>query len=670
MLNEKIKGVYVLSLTEDTNRKEYIENHFNEIGINYFQFFNAIPHHNKKVLEAYNEGLVKKFPNCFRCNKETCTCENNILIPQQVANFLSFVRLWEHLSEKDGLFLICEDDVAFHQGSISLLNNYLDQFEDQEKNILIRISQSGDKPEMDLSSSGPLAPKNNITMSNPAYIINGKMAKKLTKSFNKISTTSDMWIHHEMASHSDVFSITLQPLLATELSFNKEFAKFTSQIHPKGIDPEDINRQKHHIKRVNNISEYKEVLRSWGVAVDKQWNYLASEPFQMRYMLVSGILRKFKNILEIGSYKTPIFKYIEDDSKNIITIDPMIHEDRQSENQKSLMMDFRCLEMIPFDGEEYALVILGLDLTITPKLKSLIRNAEIVVIEFSEDSQWKKSREKYDSLKSDLELTELSSVHLNFDDNDFSEFGGENEWPPRTQRYVKVVSAKHKNSSGLENNNPFIKGLEEVNTSQSKLLDTNFIKKNIFPDSDYEFSHGACEGTNYLGGGLLYYTITHMLRPKLAVCLGSGGGFVPRLIRQAQRDIGMGESSRTLLIDGNMGNFGRPNWMNDNSFFKRNYDDIEIIISETGDAAKKLSSLGHKIDYLHIDADHSHEGSLNDFKNYLPLMNKNTLITFHDTKPNTHPSVTCGKALNDIKALGYDLVDMPFIGSGVAIIRI
>ena len=55
----------------------------------------------------------------------------------------------------------------------------------------------------------------------------------------------------------------------------------------------------------------------------KQWNYLTSEPFQMRYLLAAGLLRKFKNILEIGSYKTPIFQFIDDTDKNILTLDPV-----------------------------------------------------------------------------------------------------------------------------------------------------------------------------------------------------------------------------------------------------------------------------------------------------------------------------------------------------------
>ena len=465
-------------------------------------------------------------------------------------------------------------------------------------------------------------------------------------------------------------SVSLSPALATELSFNAEHARFESNIHPKGINAQDKKRQHMHVKRVESPDEYKAALRSWGVKAEKQWNYLSSEPFQMRYMLVAGILRKYKNILEIGSYRTPVFKYLEDEKKNVIAIDPLVNEEVKNDRQRSYMLDFRCLRMAPFGGEPYALVILGLDLPITGKLHKLIRNAEVAVLEFPEDEQWKKSREQYDTLKQQLGLHELSSVLMDFDGNDFSRYTKESEWPPRTKRYIKVVSFKHENPEQLGDTSPYEKGLEVLDTTDCKLLNNEFIASNMFPDAAFEFSHGANAATNYLGGGMLYYTFVHMLRARVAVCLGSGGGFVPRLIRQAQRDLGLADVSRTILIDGNMGPFGRPNWLEDGSFFRTNYDDIELFIADTGSAAEQLAEQGVRIDYLHIDADHSHQGSLRDFNNYLPLMQKDGMVTFHDTKPGSHPSVDCWKTLDDIREMGHEVVDMPFVGGGVAIIRI
>ena len=43
-----------------------------------------------------------------------------------------------------------------------------------------------------------------------------------------------------------------------------------------------------------------------------------------------------------------------------------------------------------------------------------------------------------------------------------------------------------------------------------------------------------------------------------------------------------------------------------------------------------------KIDYLHIDADHSYEGVKKDFDLYSKLLNKNGIISIHDTDKQYH----------------------------------
>lgn len=402
----------------------------------------------------------------------------------------------------------------------------------------------------------------------------------------------------------------------------------------------------------------------------KQWNYLASPAFQMRYMVAAGLIRKYRNIIEIGSYKTPILHYIDDPEKNILCIDPMIFPTARSETQRSEMTDYRVYDLEPFGGEPYAMVILGLDLPITYKLKKYISDAEITIIEFPEDHQWKRSRETFEKLKSEMSLHVLSQVHMDFDGNDFSTYDNPDEWPPRTQRYMFAVSVKNRSLDALGDATPFAQPEPALDTSQSRLIDAGFAGEAILKDAAFEFSHGAFGPANYLGGGLLYYCIAYMTRSRVCVCLGSGGAFAPRLMRQAQRDIGLSEHGRTILVDGDRGEFGRPNWLNEGSAFRAAYPDVEIQVCDTAAAAAALAEQGVTIDYLHIDADHSHEGALRDFDAYLPLMRGGALVTFHDTRPNAHASATCWKALDDIRARGFELVNMPGLASGVAIIRV
>lgn len=667
---QNLPETIVLSLASDDARRYHIREHFASIGITDYRFHDAISADSPLIATWYASGRVKGYPPCFRCGKPQCNCTNNILIPAQVANSLSFAQLWANLrKDPKRLYLICEDDVLFFPGSLERLNDFLTDLAPAAQPFLLRLSESGlptdQRVETDLRTTRA------SIMSNPAYIINGAMATLLTERFQRVETTSDIWLHVVIAAEQGVEALSIEPRLATELSYNANYARFTSNIHPKGIDESDRKRQSQHIKRVETSSQYDQIRRQWeGAPLQRQWNYLAAPSFQMRYLLTAGLLRKFENILELGAYKTPIFKFLEDGTKTVRCIDPMIIPEEYAPYQGSEGIDYRSLELEPFGSQPFALVILGLDIPITYKITHYLQNAEVAVIEFPEDATWKRSREIFDKLIIDARLNVLSRVCMDLDGNDFSIYGGPTEWPPRTQRYVFMVSSKYQSLDELENRNPFVTPSAVIDTSGSRLINTTFARDYLFTDSDFDFSHGGSAVTNYLGGGLLYYTLAYMLKARVCVCLGSGGAFVPRLMRQAQRDIGLGAMARTILVDGDRGSYGRPNWLAEDSIFRVTYPDIEIRIADTYESALQLQREGILVDYLHIDADHSHEGCLRDFDAYLPLMRKGGLITFHDTRPNAHANTTCWRAVEDFKARGYELLDFPFIANGVAIIKV
>ena len=199
------------------------------------------------------------------------------------------------------------------------------------------------------------------------------------------------------------------------------------------------------------------------------------------------------------------------------------------------------------------------------------------------------------------------------------------------------------------------------------LLHDELISDVLLADAPWAESHGADPQNGYLGAGLLYYTLAYMLRAKLCVCIGSGGGFVPRLMRQAQRDLGL-DDARTILIDGDTGGWSRPQWLKEDSFFRKAYPEIEILLATSRDVSERPETRAWQIDYLHIDGDHSHSGSLEDFQRFEPLMSPRGLISFHDTKPYEYYNVTCWKTLADLRAEGYQVVDLPWIGCGTAVI--
>ena len=206
-------------------------------------------------------------------------------------------------------------------------------------------------------------------------------------------------------------------------------------------------------------------------------------------------------------------------------------------------------------------------------------------------------------------------------------------------------------------------------TVNASLLDRTVIAQRLTCDAPWHESHGA-DG-DYLGMGLLYYTLTYAARARIAVCLGSGGGFVPRLMRQAQRDLGIGAESRTILVDGNVpeAGWGQPLWLAEDSFFRRHYPDVEVVLQRTREAAEAFfQPAGIRIGYLHIDADHSFEGCLEDFLHYRPFLDGGSLVTFHDTN---FPGAGVKHVIDRLRSRSdCEVVDFVDAGAGTALVRI
>jgi hypothetical protein len=187
----------------------------------------------------------------------------------------------------------------------------------------------------------------------------------------------------------------------------------------------------------------------------------------------------------------------------------------------------------------------------------------------------------------------------------------------------------------------------------------------IIATTKWSESHGA-EGSNP-GMGFFYYGLPYVLKASRCVCLGSGAGFVPKMMYKAQQDL-ISEGSiyeiNISLVDADIGPWGRPNYeggIND-------YPEIVRIKSLTDDAV----DLFNNIDYLHVDADHSYDQIYKDLSNYGTRMNGNKwAITVHDTfnpSDGDHPPIGSYHASVDwARDNGHDIVNFP-IGCGTALI--
>ena len=157
----------------------------------------------------------------------------------------------------------------------------------------------------------------------------------------------------------------------------------------------------------------------------------------------------------------------------------------------------------------------------------------------------------------------------------------------------------------------------------------------------YRWTHGATEFS--LGDGLLVYSVIHYMRAKTCVCLGSGGGFIPRIMTQARfdlydskifegnKDINWGDIGSTYLVDAYNWVGGFTDWTDENSYYRKHFDP-RLLLTTTEEAFYNFFVKEDiKIYYLHIDAGHTYEYVKNDFELYSQLLQPHGIISIHDT---------------------------------------
>lgn len=172
-----------------------------------------------------------------------------------------------------------------------------------------------------------------------------------------------------------------------------------------------------------------------------------------------------------------------------------------------------------------------------------------------------------------------------------------------------------------------------------------FIKNNITNNGNepvpYRWTHGATD--THMGDGIMVYSIIQYMRFKNCVCIGSGGGYIPRIITQARIDLhkqgifegngdyNWGDIGTTYVVDACNGVGGPNDLENKDSFYRQNF--WPRFIKETSENAYYNFFVRQdiKIDFLFIDGDHSYEGVKKDFELYSTLVNDNGIIVIHDT---------------------------------------
>jgi hypothetical protein len=257
---------------------------------------------------------------------------------------------------------------------------------------------------------------------------------------------------------------------------------------------------------------------------------------------------------------------------------------------------------------------------------------------------------------------------------------------------------------------------EEQNTVKTKasktqeamqsdtLLNISLIRNTLLREAPWAESHGA-NHLAFLGAGMLYYSMAYSFRSQRIVVLGSGGGFVPRMLRQAQRDLlasgirperkcnkerGRKNTGNSLplyelyLVDAHLASAGWGSTFyaeNENTTMRKEFSDIHYVFQLTDDAYANYfrpmyddPNNDFTIDYLHVDADHGFEQSWKDFDNYSQLLSDRAVISFHDTcydnvTRNCHAEgvpETIEKLRNESQKRGLQMIDLHYLYRGIA----
>lgn len=236
--NTLFNHIYVLNLEKSADRREHINREFSRVGIEKYQFFKATTHDSAEVNNLIKSGLVKKFPSCFRCNRNRCDCENNYLTPFQLGNWCSFLNIFRDIIKNDYEFvLICEDDIVFSFQYERIINKLLseDSFKkhniNMSKPLLIRLGTAYN-PQNHLSNA-PAVFLKNYSLCNPCFAINKAMAIVYLYSLKIIDYHSDVYFHQKIPKNiKGVQYFTMYPYPVYELSFVKSLQKFSSEVRP------------------------------------------------------------------------------------------------------------------------------------------------------------------------------------------------------------------------------------------------------------------------------------------------------------------------------------------------------------------------------------------------------------------------------------------------------
>ncbi len=239
--------IYVVSLPTSFERREYVTEHLNANGISDFEWHDAFDPKHPQVMQVYDQGSVHQYPPCFRCGKTECGREdcNNVLLPVQVAVFMTYMDLWKKIAARGERALVFEDDVLLHQSWRTVLPSLKEEIDlgsvpfHAQTPCLLRMGWALGS---DHDEPGPVRIESTVRMSNPCFAVTSAYAAKAVSHFKKVDHTADVYFHMQLPEAGQAF--TVFPPIASELSWST--GQVASLIHPKDIHADYLETQGDH----------------------------------------------------------------------------------------------------------------------------------------------------------------------------------------------------------------------------------------------------------------------------------------------------------------------------------------------------------------------------------------------------------------------------------------
>lgn len=244
LMDTYFDAIYCINLQRCPDRKKHMEEQFAKMGCKNYQFVEAVDQDDIAVKRAYKNGLVLTQTPCFRCHQMGCAHKNKQLLPSQVANWLSYRKVWRLILQNNvKKALICEDDLVFMPYTDKVIENIFSPKGLKRRGIsfdnatLVRLGWMKSKQHQ---WTGEIRVKKMVKMANPCHAISYKMAEKLDSGLSMIDTTSDGYIHEKIGKQYRHY--TVLPPIAYELSFGNN-PEFRSEIIPKERFIDNLNKK-------------------------------------------------------------------------------------------------------------------------------------------------------------------------------------------------------------------------------------------------------------------------------------------------------------------------------------------------------------------------------------------------------------------------------------------